>query len=117
MSDKIVLGKYEDCRLGQMVKSANRDSDRASAFILGNAMESADGAIIIVKGTQATWAVYNLLVERGFITPGKPIEDWPEVEPSVQVMVRKSKCHSCGHEIMTGSTDCPSCHASDADED
>lgn len=56
----------------QLLLKAQLDTDPVSVFVDGTSWDDADAAIFVVKGAKAD-AVYQLLVEQGLVTPGKPV--------------------------------------------
>jgi hypothetical protein len=61
--------------LQKMTEAANEDSDPVSMWWLGRTFDTkeCDGAVIIVKGNEATHKLYNILCNKGLLTPDKPI--------------------------------------------
>lgn len=68
----------DESDLQSLFNQANQDTDAASIWFLHSGppdRDKADGAVIIVKGAEATLKAYNLLCNHGLLTPGKPVTE------------------------------------------
>lgn len=58
-----------------LLMMANQDSDAASVAVLGENLDEAQGAIVIIKGRLNVWALRAWLIQNGMLTNGKPVVD------------------------------------------
>lgn len=56
----------------QLLLKAQLDTDPVSVFVDGCSWDDADAAIFVVKSDRAR-EVYQLLADKGLVTPGKPV--------------------------------------------
>jgi hypothetical protein len=58
----------------QLLAAAAKDTDRVSIYSLGDTLERADLAVIVLKGRDELRLFRDWAERNGLLTPGKPVE-------------------------------------------
>lgn len=74
VKNAIDAGRHNLPTIGKLIAKANRDTDAASVFILGNNLDDCQGALIIIKGNTETLQARLGLARDRLLTLGKPVE-------------------------------------------
>jgi hypothetical protein len=58
----------------QLLEAAERDTDKASVFMVGSSPADTDRAVFVIKGWDNIAYICGLLTRQGLLTEGKPVD-------------------------------------------